>query len=77
MIIQLDINKISEPVKGTRGYYLIKVLNRTKFDSTAFDAQRTSIEQSILQEKRGSFFSEWIQKIKEDADIQDNRNYYQ
>ena len=70
---KLDTAKISEPVKGIRGYYLLKVLGRTKFDSSAYAAQRTVILNQILSEKRNSFFTQWLSEIKKEADIVDNR----
>ena len=35
--LKSDINKVTEPIKGYRGYYLIKVTQRTPFDSSAYE----------------------------------------
>jgi parvulin-like peptidyl-prolyl isomerase len=72
----LELNKISEPVKGMRGYYLLKVLEKSNFDSTAYDAQRIMIRDGILQEKKSMYFNQWLMKIKKDADIVDNRHLF-
>lgn len=69
----LDVNKISEPVKGLRGYYLIKLISKSAFDNSAYQAQRNQIRDNILQEKKSSFFNQWLTKIKKDAKIVDNR----
>jgi peptidyl-prolyl cis-trans isomerase D len=69
----LDINKISAPVKGLRGYYLIKVLSKSAFDNAAYQAQRNQIRDNIMQEKKSMFFNQWLAKIKKDAKIVDNR----
>ena len=69
----MELNKVSEPVKGLRGYYLIKVLKRTSFDSTAYVNQSTAIRNSMLQEKRNKFLNQWVSELKETADIKDNR----
>ncbi len=74
--LELPINKISEPIKGERGYYLIKVLSRTPFDSSAYNIQRNSIRDNIIQQMKNSFFSEWLAKLKKDADIVDNRSQF-
>lgn len=71
--LRLDLNKLSEPVKGLRGYYLMKVLSRTQFDSTAYNVQRTALRDNLLMEKRNSYLSLWIDKIKKEAVIVDNR----
>ncbi len=67
------INEISQPVKGSRGYYLIKVTDRTPFDSTNYSAQKSSIRENILRMKKQRAYSQWINKVKEEADIVDNR----
>jgi parvulin-like peptidyl-prolyl isomerase len=74
--LTLPLNTLSEPVKGNSGYYLIKVLSRTPFDASAYSAQRNSIRDNILQQKRSMFFSEWMAKMKQDADIVDNRTQF-
>jgi peptidyl-prolyl cis-trans isomerase D len=72
--LKLPLNKLSGPVKGSNGYYLIKVLSRTPFDASAYSMQRNSIRDNILQQKKSTFFSEWMAKLKKDADIVDNRS---
>jgi peptidyl-prolyl cis-trans isomerase D len=69
----LDINKVSNPVKGLRGYYLIKLLSKSAFDNTTYQAQRNQIRDNIMQEKKSTFFNQWLTKIKKDAKIVDNR----
>lgn len=70
---KLDVNKISEPVKGLRGYYLIKVSKRTPFDKTIYSAQSSNIRNMLFQEKRSRFLNQWVTDIKKSADIVDNR----
>ena len=74
--LKLPLNKISDPVKGLKGYYLINVLSRTPFDASAFAVQKNTILNSILQQKKNVFFSEWLAKLKKDADIVDHRNQF-
>ena len=69
----LKLNTISEPVKGNRGYYLIKVTYRTPFDSSAFDIQKNSIRNQLMEQRRRSFFNEWIAELRKNADIVDKR----
>lgn len=71
--LELELNKVSDPVKGMRGYYLIKVTERTQFDSTAYGIQRNMLRDNILQEKKSTFFNQWLAKLKQDANIVDNR----
>ncbi|MDA0986063.1 MAG: peptidylprolyl isomerase [Bacteroidetes bacterium] len=71
-----QINKIPEPVKGTRGYYLIKKLSATSFDTTKYNSQKESLTQQILNEKKQRVLSEWLVKLKENSDIEDNRDLF-
>lgn len=70
------IRKISEPVKGTRGYYLLKVLSRTPFDSTSFNLQKSVLETQVLQEKKQRVVNEWLASLKEKATIEDDRDLF-
>ncbi len=72
----MNPGQLSGPVKGQRGYYLIKLLSKTSFDNTAYQAQRNQIRDNILQEKKSTFFSQWLAKIKKDAKIVDNRSKF-
>ena len=68
-----ELNKLSNPIKGLQGYYLIKVTERTPFNQSTYTVQRNQLRDTILQEKRAIFFNEWLAKVKKDADIVDNR----
>ena len=70
---ELELNKVSEPVKGLRGYYLMKVISRTKFDSSAFASQKNTIRSQLLYERKNSYVNQWIEMMKKNADIVDNR----
>ncbi len=74
--LALPLNKISEPIKGVRGYYLIDVISRTNFDSAAYNVQRNTLRDQILQEKKGAFLNQWIVNLKKDADIVDKRDQF-
>ncbi|MEI7812580.1 MAG: SurA N-terminal domain-containing protein [Ignavibacteria bacterium] len=71
-----DINKVTEPVKGQRGYYLIKIASRTSFDKTVYSMQRNFLRDNILQEKKSYFFGQWIGQLRKDAKIVDNRRSF-
>lgn len=70
---ELEVNKVSEPVKGIRGYYLMKVVSRTSFDSSAFASQKNTIRSQLLYEGKNAYVSQWIEMMKKNADIVDNR----
>lgn len=74
--MSLPVRKISQPVEGGRGYYLIKLLDKTPFDSASFNAQRTILAAQMLQEKKQRIVADWLEKLKEKADIEDLRDMF-
>jgi len=68
-----ELNKVSEPLRGNRGTYLIDVIARTEINQDDFKKQENTIRTNLLQQKKTQYFSQWIQKIRDEADIEDNR----
>ncbi len=71
--LDADLNKVTDPVKGLAGYYLIDVISRTPFDESKYQIQRNNLRDSIYQEKKSNFFNEWLANLKKSAKIVDNR----
>ncbi len=71
--LDAPLNKVTNPVKGMRGYYLLDVTQKTKIDSTMFSIQKNSIRDNLLAQRKNKVLSEWIEKLKKDSDIEDNR----
>ena len=72
----LDVGEFSPPIKGTRGYYIIQVIDRKDIDEKAFEAQKENIKRQLLDRKRQQLFAEWYNAIKEHAKIKDYRSDY-
>jgi len=68
-----DPDVISEPIKGSNGYYLMTVVSKSQFDSSAYSLQSSTLRNNILQEKRQYILSQWLNDLKAKADIVDNR----
>jgi peptidyl-prolyl cis-trans isomerase D len=71
--LAMNVGKTSEPVKGLRGYFVIRLTEKTPFDSSAFQAQSTVLKNNLIQEKKSSALNTWLFEIKENAEIVDNR----
>jgi parvulin-like peptidyl-prolyl isomerase len=71
--LDAELNKITDPVKANRGYYLLKVTRRTEFDSTMFSIQKKTLRDNILTQKRNRVFTDWLKGLKDQAEIVDNR----
>ncbi len=76
VVEKIDPGKISTPVQGQRGAYLIEVSTRTPFDSSAYVSQRELLQSRMVQEKKTRFLNEWLAKLRESADIEDHRDLF-
>ncbi len=72
----LSVGEISKPVEGSRGYFILKLLSKSPVDSTAYQAQKTTMQVQLTQEKRNRFLAEWLDLLKKNADIEDNRDMF-
>ncbi|MFH2030545.1 MAG: peptidylprolyl isomerase [Bacteroidota bacterium] len=73
---ELPLNTVSEPFKGSRGSFIIKVTSKTEFDETAYSLQKNTIRDNILRQKKSSLFNNWVLKLTEEADVVDNRHLF-
>lgn len=71
--IKADLNKWSEPVKGNNGVYLINLRYRTQYVPSTFEFQKQAIVRELLAQKKNRYFNQWLQDLKKEADITDNR----
>jgi len=72
----LKVGQISKAFEGQRGAFIVQLLSRTAPDSIAYKAQRDMLRTRLLQDKRSRFAAEWIERLKEHADIEDNRENF-
>jgi len=71
-----ELNKVTNPIKTNRGYYLLKVTERTEMDSTMFSIQKNALRSNLLTQKKNRILSDWVKGLKEEADISDNRHQF-
>ncbi len=64
------------PVETPRGYALVQVKSVADFDSTEFYAQQDVIRNELTSRRQSQLYTDWIGKLKDDAEIVDNRKYY-
>ncbi len=70
----LKVGQISPAFKGRSGVYIMQLLSRTPFDSTAFKIQRLTIMQQLMQREESGVVSNWLQNLRKSATIVDNRS---
>ncbi|MBN1351073.1 peptidylprolyl isomerase [candidate division KSB1 bacterium] len=73
----LEAGQISKPTEGTRGWYLIEVVEKSHFDEADFDSQKDRLKMELMRQKQQQVFANWYQSLKDNAKIEDFRvNYY-
>ena len=72
----LKKDQVSDIVETNRGLYYMKLIEKSEFDSTDYKQQITTIKNRLLNQKRGQVFQEWLEYLKESADIIDNRKMF-
>lgn len=75
-IFTLKQGEISQPVKGSKGYYLIQLNNVTPFNNDDYLKAYNEIRNGLLAQKKQSVVQEWLQKMQNEADIVDNRDRF-
>ncbi|MFZ5519379.1 MAG: peptidylprolyl isomerase [Candidatus Zhuqueibacterota bacterium] len=69
----LEVGEISPVVKGTRGAYIIQMIEKQPFDQATFDLQKENLKSSLLQDKQRRIYNNWYTDLKESAKIKDFR----
>ncbi|MEO1022088.1 MAG: SurA N-terminal domain-containing protein [Bacteroidota bacterium] len=74
-IFAMETGQVSAPFKGATGVYVFRVDNKTQADVATLDQiTRDRTTQQLEQQKSQRFLTVWLERLKEDADIEDNRD---
>ena len=76
MAFRLDLDEISVPVEGEKGYYLLQAIERTGITEEAFAEAKDAEKERLLQSKQQTTYMAWYNALKENADIEDNREMF-
>jgi parvulin-like peptidyl-prolyl isomerase len=71
-----DVGKILPPVEGKRGFYLMKIVSKTPFDTAGYRTMKNMLSTQMVTEKRQRVLTQWLEKLKEAANIEDNRDMF-
>lgn len=72
----LEVNEVSKPVSGARGYYLLQLTQKSEFDAADFASKKESLKQQLLSQKQNQVFTDWYNSLKEQAKIKDYRERF-
>ncbi len=71
----LKKEEISEPLKLTKGYYIMKLTQRELFLEDFFK-EKEKFKENLLSQKRTKTLNLWLQKLREKAKIVDNSSLF-
>jgi parvulin-like peptidyl-prolyl isomerase len=72
----LEMNQTSDMVETNRGIYWQKLLAKSEFNSTQYEIRKEVIRGQLMARKRNQAFTSWYEYLKENADIEDNRKFF-
>jgi foldase protein PrsA len=65
----LDINKVSDPVKTEYGYHIIKVTGKKEAKKANLEDSKEIIKETLLSERVQEEYPVWLAEVKKDHDI--------
>ena len=64
------------PLETNRGWALIHVKDIAELDSSEYEVQRESLKNSLRTRKQNQHLQAWLDELKDNAEIIDNRNFF-
>ncbi|MCX7878942.1 MAG: peptidyl-prolyl cis-trans isomerase, partial [Ignavibacteria bacterium] len=75
-LFKLSNGQISEPIRTQRGYYIVQIRSITPFDQNSYQQEYAKIRDELIAQKKQTITQEWINDLKEKAEIVDNRDKF-
>lgn len=66
---ELDVDEVSEPVLTQFGYHIIKVFDKQDEEVVPFEDVKESIQMQLQSEARQELFQDYVDELREKADI--------
>lgn len=73
IVFSIPLNQISKPIRGERNYFILQVISRTEPSEEQIKEKIAEFRKNQIQNIRQSAYYQWYNKLKEQADIKDNR----
>lgn len=76
-VSKMNAGEISPIIENPlRGMFIIRLLSKTPFDTAAYAQQKPALHKQLYETKRNKFMGEWMQNLKKEATIVDNRDLF-
>jgi parvulin-like peptidyl-prolyl isomerase len=70
ILFETEGNEVIGPIDDTRGYNIIKVIERKLGPAKPFEEVRDELTQQVISQKKKGNFEKWMKKMRSRADIQ-------
>ena len=75
-LLRSSKNDLLGPLETNRGWALIHIKEIASIDSAEYEVQRESLKGSLRTKKQNQHLQAWLDELKNNAEIIDNRNYF-
>ena len=75
-LLAAEPGEILGPLETGRGHAIIEIMDISQFDSTEYETQKESLQATIFNRKQKQYFQAWLDNLKNNAEIVDNRKFY-
>ncbi|MBW2487374.1 MAG: peptidyl-prolyl cis-trans isomerase [Deltaproteobacteria bacterium] len=66
-----------EPVKGQKGYYVIRFRERREPELNGFEKEKAALRDRLLQQKTFKIIDDWLKRIKSESQITIEEGFWQ
>lgn len=73
-VYKLQNGQISDPIRTTRGYYIVQMRTITPFDQKKFQESYELLKTQLVNQKKQTIVQDWLADLKEKSVIVDNRD---
>ena len=75
-LLNSAVGKLVGPVETNKGWAMIHVKGIAPIDSSEYEVQRESLASGLQTNKQNQYLKNWLDELKDNAEIVDNRNYF-
>ena len=75
-LLRSSKNDLLGPLETNRGWALIHIKEIASIDSAEYEVQRESLRGSLRTKQQNQHLQAWLDELKDNAEIIDNRNYF-
>lgn len=76
IVFKMQNGQVSDPIRTSRGYYIVQMKSISKFDQARFQQDYDNIRNAMITQKKQTIVQDWITELKEKAEIVDNRDIF-